>query len=226
MACSSILVHPCANSCIADRLKPAPGRVCLLCQLLEDSKELRQLADEQPVGRPGLDRGHCTPTTRYLGRANDRNRRQRLAEEDGGFGHDQVGLEVLPAKRSLVEVGKHQPVGGVGQRRRIARLVMPRLKVRCLDWADTEQDAQHFQISGPLSQRGVEAAAPLFDKPKMEACRVGDRLDVVSGGQIGIRSGNGRKLPFLGMAGNCPFSKPGIAGGNESPKSGFCVRLR
>src|SRR5258708_2844760 len=73
---------------------------------------------------------------------------------------------------------------------------MPRLKVRGLDWADTEQDAQHFQISGPLSQRGVEAAAPLLDKPKMEACRVGDRLDVVRGGQVPIVSGNGRKLPF------------------------------
>src|SRR5258708_18575603 len=73
---------------------------------------------------------------------------------------------------------------------------MPRLKVRCLDWADTEQDAQHFQISGPLSQRGVEAAAPLLDKPKMEACRVGYRLDVVSGGEVGIGSGTGRKLPF------------------------------
>jgi len=44
MICSRILVHPCANSCIAGRLKPAPGRVGLLCQLLEDSNEiLKQL---------------------------------------------------------------------------------------------------------------------------------------------------------------------------------------
>src|SRR5258707_4905338 len=166
-------LHSCANSYITGRLKPAPSRVCLLCQLLEDSKELRRLADEQPVGRPGLDRGHCTPTPRYLGRANDRNRRQRSAEEDGGLGHDQVGLEVLAPKRCGIEVRKYQPIGGVSQSRRIARLVMPRLKMRCLDWADTEQDAQHFQISGPLSQRGVESASPLVDKPKMEACRVG-----------------------------------------------------
>src|SRR5260370_25707037 len=73
---------------------------------------------------------------------------------------------------------------------------MPRLKVGCLDWADTEQDAQHFQIGGSLSQRGIEAAAPLLDKPKMEARRVGDRLDVVSGGQICLVSANGRQLPF------------------------------
>ncbi len=37
---------PCANSYIAGRLKPAPGRVGSLCQLLEDGKELRRLADE------------------------------------------------------------------------------------------------------------------------------------------------------------------------------------
>src|SRR6266566_6204068 len=34
-----------------------------------------------------------------------------------------------------------------------------------------------------------------------------------------------RSLSFLGIAGNCPFSKPGTAGGNVSPKSGFFVRL-
>src|SRR5258708_33101111 len=116
--------------------------------------------------------------------------------EDVGSGTDLFAMDVLRVKRSLFEVGKPQPFGRVGQRRRIACLVMPRLKVRCLDWADTEQDAQHFQIGGSLSQRGIEAAAPLLDKPKMEARRVGDRLDVVSRGQIGIRSGNGRKLPF------------------------------
>jgi hypothetical protein len=31
---------PCANSYITGRLKPAPGRVGLLCQVLEDGKEL------------------------------------------------------------------------------------------------------------------------------------------------------------------------------------------
>src|SRR5216684_3915805 len=195
MACSSILVHPCANRCIADRLKPAPGRVCLLCQLLEDSKELRRLADEQPVGLPGLDRGHCTPTPPWLGRANNRNDRELAAEEYGGPRHDQIRLEVLPAKGRGIEVRKHQPIDGVGQSRRIARLVMPGLKMGCLDWADTEQDAQDFQIADSLSQRWVEAGATLLDKPKMEARRAGDRLDVVSRGQVAIVSGNRRKLP-------------------------------
>src|SRR5947208_10056904 len=34
-----------------------------------------------------------------------------------------------------------------------------------------------------------------------------------------------RSLSSLGMAGNFPFSKPGMAGGNVSPRSGFFVRL-
>ncbi len=72
---------------------------------------------------------------------------------------------------------------------------MPGLKVRCLDWADTEQDAQNFQIGGSLSQRWVEARAALLDKAKMESRRVGDRLDVVIRGQVAIVSGNRRKLP-------------------------------
>src|SRR6266853_3185392 len=50
---------------------PASGRICLHCQFIEDGKELRWLTDEQPVGRKGLDRGHRTPTARYLSRAND-----------------------------------------------------------------------------------------------------------------------------------------------------------
>ena len=80
---------------------------------------------------------------------------------------------------------------------------MPGLKVRCLGWADTEQDAQHFRIGDPLRQRWVEAGATLLDKPKVEARRVGDRLDVV------LRSA--RSPSCLGMAGNCPLLKPGMA---------------
>src|SRR5258708_24045511 len=136
-------LHSCANSYITGRLKPAPSRVCLLCQLLEDSKELRRLADEQPVGRPGLDRGHCTPTPRYLGRANDRNRRQRSAEEDGGLGHDQVGLEVLATKRCGIEVRKHQPIWGVSPSRTIPRLAIPPLNTGSPPSPATHHAAHH-----------------------------------------------------------------------------------
>src|SRR5258708_38909157 len=143
-----------------------------------------------------MDRGHCTCTCPYRGSASDRNGRKLWAEEEGWLGQDQVVLEVLPAKGRGIEVRKHQPIRGVGQSRRIACLVMPGLKMGCLDWADTEQDSQNFQIGDPLSQCWVEAGATLLDKPKMEARRVGDRLDVVSGGEVAIVSGNRRKLPF------------------------------
>src|SRR5207244_12259757 len=95
--------------------------------------------------------------------------------------------------------------GRVRTGRRVACLVVPGLKVHGLAWADTEQDAQHFRIADPLRQRGVEAGAPLLDKPKMEARCVGNRLEVIRDGrgsprfkplQVPIVSGNGRKLPF------------------------------
>src|SRR5436305_8887715 len=73
---------------------------------------------------------------------------------------------------------------------------MPGLKMGGLGGADTEQDAQNLWIGDPLSQRWVEAGAALLDEGKVEARRVGDRLDVVLGGQVGIGPGNGRKLAF------------------------------
>ncbi len=49
----------------------------------------------------------------------------------------------------------------VGQRKRIAGLVLPGLKVHGLAWADTQQDSQNFQIGYLLSERGIEAGAAL-----------------------------------------------------------------
>ncbi len=131
------------GGCIARRLPPVPGRICCLCQLLEDVKELLRLADEQPIVRQGLERAHSGPLC--LGRTNDRDGRERAAEEDGGLGHDQVALDGLRGRSN--EVRKHQPIGGVGYSRRVACLVVPGLKVHGLAWADTEQDAQHFRIA-------------------------------------------------------------------------------
>src|SRR6266702_4945591 len=171
------------------------GANLMYVSIAPTGQEVLRLADEQPVGRPGLDRGPCTPTPPWLGWANDRDGRELAAEEDGGLGHDQVGLEVLPAKGRGIEVRKHQPIGGVGQSRRIARLVMPGLKMGCLGGADTQQDAQHFWMGDPLSQRWVEAGATLLDKTKVEARCVGNRLEVILRVQVGIVSGNRRKLP-------------------------------
>src|SRR4051794_19584414 len=123
---------------------PVPGRVRLPRQLLEGAEELRRLADEQPVGRQGLDRAHRSPPR--LGRANDRTDRELASQEDGRLGHDQVGLEVLAAKRRRVEVGKLQTVRGVGQRRRIADEVVPDLEMHRLGRADAEQYPQYLLV--------------------------------------------------------------------------------
>src|ERR1700738_662247 len=78
---------------------------------------------------------------------------------------------------------------------RIARLVLPGLKVHCLGWADTEQDSQDFRTAYSLSKRWIEAGATLLDKREVKSCRVSDRLKVVARGQVGIGSRNCRKLP-------------------------------
>jgi hypothetical protein len=51
MVCSSILARPCANSYIARRLPPVPGRICCLCQILHEGKERRRLADEPTMAQ-------------------------------------------------------------------------------------------------------------------------------------------------------------------------------
>ena len=152
----------------------ALGRIRSLRKTGQKGKKRRRLTDEQPIRGQGIERGHCS--SGCIGRTNDRDDRERAAKEYGGFGHDQVGLERLPAKRRGIEVGKRQPIGGVGERRRIAGFVVPRLKVHCFGGAETEQDSQHFRVGDPLSQRWVQAGAALFDKSEVEAGRVGDRL--------------------------------------------------
>ena len=124
--------------------REGPGAILLAgpclhgCQISQRCKERGRLADEKPTGRQGIGSGHCCPLC--LGRTNDRADREATAEKDGGLGHDQVGLEILPAKWRFIEVRKNQPIRGVRQRNRIARLVMPRLKVCGLGRADAEQN--------------------------------------------------------------------------------------
>jgi len=79
---------------------------------------------------------------------------------------------------------------------RVARLVLPGLKVHCLGWSDTEQDSQDFWISYPLSQRGVQAGGTLLNEGKVKARGEGDRADEVAAlrGRISISSGNRRVL--------------------------------
>src|SRR5882762_9516497 len=83
---------------------------------------------------------------------------------------------------------------GVGQSRGIASLVLPRLKVHGLGWADAEHDSQDFHIGHPLSQRWIEACTALLDSSKVEASRVGDRPNVIAGSQVVIASWDCRML--------------------------------
>ena len=108
-----------------------------------------------------------------------------------------------PPKRRGIEVRKHQPISGIRQRRRIACLVRPGLKVHGLSGTDADQDSQDFRLGCPLRHRGVKAVAPLFDRRKMESRRVGDRLEVVRGAKVGIASGDCRKTPRAKQIGDC-----------------------
>src|SRR5258706_8871501 len=51
-------------------------------------------------------------------------------------------------------------------------------------------------MGAPWAMCRIESTTTSIDKPKMKARRVGYRLDVFRGGEVGIGPGNGRKLPF------------------------------
>jgi len=126
-------------------------RICRPSQPGEDVEEFLRLAPEQPGISQELHRAHGG--ARGLGRANDRTDRELSVQEYGGLRHDQVGLEVLENKRRTgwtVQIWKHQSIRGVGQRRRIASLVLPGLKVHRFRRPDTQQDPQYLPMSDAL----------------------------------------------------------------------------
>ena len=120
----------------------ALGVVRILCQIPHEFKEHWRLADKEAHGGQELERAHGSSLC--FGRANHRAYRQASAEERAWLRHDQIGLEILPAKRGGIEIRKYQSVCRVGQRWRIARLILPGLKMSRLGWSDTEQDSQNF----------------------------------------------------------------------------------
>src|SRR6516165_511083 len=108
----------------------------LVCQREQCIEERLRLALEKSARSQESSSPRCSPVC--FGRANDRTDRELSVQEYGGLRHDQVGVEVLGIKGRLVQVWKHQSIRGVGQRRRIARLVLPGLKVHRLRRADTQ----------------------------------------------------------------------------------------
>src|SRR5215208_3146010 len=174
-------------------LKPVvltSSRIRFFGKLAQDVKEFLWLPDKQPVLSQSLESALGRPLG--LGWADDRNSREFALEEDRGLGHHQAGLEELFGSLG-VEVWERQAVRGVGQRRRVARHVVPDLEVGSLGRTDAEQDAQHLLISDPLRQCRVEAGAPLLDETEMEGRRVRYGLDVFVGGEVVVVAGDGRK---------------------------------
>src|SRR5438105_9945052 len=176
-------------------LGSASSRICFLGQLVQERKARGRLADEKPHVSQELDHAHGNPIC--LGRPNDRTSGKRPTEEWAWLRHDQVGLKVLCIKRRSIKIWKRQAVSGVGQRGRIAGLIMPGLEMHCLSGTDADQNPQDLHTRCSLCHGGVKAISTLFDRRKVECRRVGNCLDVFRRVQIGIRSGDCRKLPIM-----------------------------
>jgi hypothetical protein len=101
------------------------------------------------------------------------------AQKNSRLGHDEIGLEVLPSERGGIQVlerhrhTRHR-VDHVGQHLSVACFVVSGLEVT--DLRAAEQDTQHFDIGGALSELQIEARAALFDEAAMKARCIGNRL--------------------------------------------------
>src|SRR3954447_5413391 len=107
-----------------------------LRQRLDAGEEIGRLSPEQPHGRQARRRAHGNALG--VGEPDDRADRELAIEELRRLGHDPIRLEQRP---SLVQVWERESGGGVGQRRSVAGLVLPRLEVHRLRRADAEQYA-------------------------------------------------------------------------------------
>ena len=181
----------------------ARGLVRIARQPADHIEELWLLADEQSVIFEGFDSRYRAGVF-YRGRANDRNCRELSVEERAGLGHDQIGLEVLPAEGRYIEVRKHElGIGRIRQRsqrvrNRVARLVVPGLEVRGLGRANTEQDSQDLWMADAQGQCRVEAAATYLDKGEMECAVLAIAWMCLPVLSIVM------SLSSRGIAGNCP----------------------
>ena len=192
------------------------GVIRCVCQLTQESKNAGVWPMNSPSAVKALSAAIAAPRV-SVGRMIETIGNVRLRNMVGS-GMIRLVWNPSPPNGGALRSGNDQPIGGVGQRRRIAGFVVPRLKVHCFGGPDTEQDSQHFRVGDPLSQRWIQAGAALLDKSKVEAGRVGDRLQMVRGTEVGVVSRNGWKLPVqisLGwLAGKCLRNR------------GFCVSLR
>src|SRR3984957_11461737 len=132
------------------RLEPTRSCIRLLCETEHHPQKLWiPLADEESVIHKALKRGDCS-TIFCRGGTNDRNGRKLLVEEVGWLGHDQGGLQgvAFQGLRIGLSLGVSESCKGdrcarstrsiihVGQRKRVACLVLPGLKVHGLAGAN------------------------------------------------------------------------------------------
>jgi len=165
--------------------------VRLISQLEEEVSEMLRLADEEPVIHEALNSGDGA--VEFCGCwANDSYGTQVRIEKMGRLGHDEVGLQGIAAERLGIRLAlgsrerrerycctrAARSVVRVGNRKSIPGLVLPGLKMHGLARSDAEQDSQNLEVRYLLRQRGIKAAAALFDKCKVESGSEGDGLEV------------------------------------------------
>jgi hypothetical protein len=137
-----------------------------------------------------------------LGRSwpNNGDRPEVCAKEQGGLGHDQVGLKQIGDSRTsgaavgidaAVEVRKREVA--VGNVWRVACLVLPCLKVHDLRSPDAKQDSQNLEIADLLGERWVQAGTANFDERKVESRRAGNGLEVVGDAAVRVQ----REIPIV-----------------------------
>jgi hypothetical protein len=172
-------------------LELARGLVRFVSQLEEQVEEVLRLADEEPVIHETLKGGDSAPELSGR-RANDGDRTQAWVDEMGWLGHDQVSLQRIAVEGLGIRLAlgsrerreryccarAARSVVRVGNRKSIAGFVLPRLEVHGLARTDAEQDSQNLEVRYLLRQRGIEAAAALFDKCKVKSGSEGDGLEV------------------------------------------------
>src|SRR5260370_23084302 len=169
-------------------------RVCVLSQLVQEVKECRRLALEQPHIGKKIDHAHRDPFR--FGRTNDRTHRKTWTNEWTWLRHNQVGLEIFSAEWRRIQVRKCHRVVVTRVKgsylKCIARLVLPGLEVHCFGRADADQNSQDFHVVSPLGHRWIKAVTTLLDGRKMESSRVGDHLKKITVRCVIIGSRNGR----------------------------------
>src|SRR3979490_2877251 len=161
---------------------PSPRSVGILRRFAHELKERRRLPDEETHRRQEIDHAHRNPLC--LRGTDDRAPRPLTAQERTRLRHNQVRLELLAAKRRIVQVWKghryfRNRIDYIRKLQSIAGLVRPGLKVHRLGGPDADQNSQHLHTGRSLRHRGIKAAAALFDGWEVKGCSICNSLKEV-----------------------------------------------